>query len=67
MSHLLVTQLFEAVTKDRAAVPVALAAVGQELGHVVVKATVVLGGNRVIGRSLQRWRAVEQLGTLRFG
>lgn len=75
--HLLVAQLFEAVTEDGATVLGALAAVGEVLGHVVVKAMVVLGGNRVglvrsvqLARALQRWRAVDLTGwweTLRFG
>lgn len=47
VSHLLVAQFFEAVTEDGAAVLVTLAAVGEALGPAVVKATVVLGGNRV--------------------
>lgn len=62
MLHLLVAQLLEAITEDRAAVLGSLAVVEEILGRVVVKATVILGGNRVrlvrgvqLGGTLQCW------------
>lgn len=62
MLHVLVAQLLEAITEDGAAVLGSLAVVEEILGRVVVKATVVLGGNRVrlvrgvqLGGTLQCW------------
>lgn len=62
MLHLLVAQFLEAITEDGAAVLGSLAVVEEILGRVVVKATVVLGGNRVglvrgvqLGGTLQCW------------
>lgn len=45
--YLIIAELFEAITEDGTAVLGTLAALGEVLGYGVVKAMVVLAGNRV--------------------